>query len=76
MLMLKKFKQLKRDEVKLISNLPPSPIPQVNLLLIFPYIYLQKFSGLFLIPPRLCQGCDDTFPSSVHCLEMCIILVR
>ena len=47
--MLKKFKQLRKDEVKLISNLPlPSPNLQVNLLLIFPNIYLQKFFGLFL----------------------------
>ena len=50
--MLKKFKQLRKDEVKLISNLPlPSPNLQVNLLLIFPNIYLQKFFGLFLFPP-------------------------
>ena len=52
MFMLKKFKQLRKDEVKLISNLPlPSANLQVNLLLIFPNIYLQKFFGLFLIPP-------------------------
>lgn len=72
MLMLKKFKQLRKDEVKLIYNLVPSPIPQMTLLLILPCVYLQKISRSFLIiPPRLYQGLDDTFSSSTHSSEMC-----
>lgn len=39
MLMLKNFKQLRKDEVKYTSNLPFSPIPHMNLLLMLPYVF-------------------------------------
>lgn len=48
--MLKKFKQLRKDEVKLISNLPlPSPNLQVNLLLIFPNSIPAEIFRIILI---------------------------
>lgn len=66
MLMLKNCKQLRKDEVKHTPNLPFSPIPHMNLLLMLPYVYLRRFLGLFcIIPPKLYQGHNDTFSSWV-----------
>lgn len=53
MLILKIFKQLRQDEVKHISSLPSSPIPYMNLLLMLPYVYLQRFFWTISYPSKI-----------------------
>lgn len=52
--MLRKFKQLRKDEVKLVTNFLPTPVSLMNLPLILPYTYLQTLLDYFLLSLQDC----------------------